>query len=167
MYTITYLLDVLNRRHFRRFLGKKSKTSYFYIFGYRAYMFLPSKVHVNKLALYSELIIFIGYENNCYCFIHYIQGNIIFHFTHIIFDKKLFPKYTDSYAKKYKLYNKLLNKISSEIELLVLDSSEKDKPALVLSSHTLIPSIWNNLFTCSPSPSLFYKSLSFLTYSRI
>ena len=42
-----------------------------------------------------------------------------------------FFKYTDFHAKECKLYNKLLDKISSEIELSVLSPSEKDKPAPV------------------------------------
>jgi len=37
--------------------------------------------------------------------------------THAIFDKELFPKYTNSYVKEHILYDKLLDKISSEIEL--------------------------------------------------
>ena len=59
---------------------------HFCIFGCEAYMFLPSEVCTNKLVLYSELMIFIGYENNSYCFMYYIQ------------------------AKQCKLYNKLLKK---------------------------------------------------------
>ena len=35
-------------------------------------------------------MIFIRYENNGYCFMHYIQENIIFHFTYAIFDERLF-----------------------------------------------------------------------------
>ena len=64
-------------------------------------------------------MIFIRYENNNYHFIYYIQGNVIFHSTHAIFNKKLFPKYIDSYINKHKLYNKLLDKISSETKSLV------------------------------------------------
>ena len=69
----------------------------------------------NKLVLCSELMIFIGYKNNSYCFMCYIQGNIIFHSTYTIFDKKLFPKYTNSHIKEHKLYDKLLDKISLEM----------------------------------------------------
>ena len=58
-------------------------------------MFLPSEVDTNKLTLYSELIIFIGYEDNRYHFMCYRQENIIFHSTHAIFDERLFPKCTD------------------------------------------------------------------------
>ncbi len=32
----------------------KPKSSYLYVFGCKVYMFLPNKIHVNKLALYSE-----------------------------------------------------------------------------------------------------------------
>ena len=117
-------------------------------------MFLSSEVCANKLALHSELMIFIGYKDNGYHFICYIQGNIIFHSTHTIFDKELFSKCTNSHAKEYKLYDKLLNKISPEIELSVSGSSEKDRSAPVP-----IPSIQNNSSTHFSSPFLSYKSL--------
>jgi len=108
------------------------------VFDYGAYVFFPSKVHANKLVLYSKVMIFIGYKGNGYCFMCYTQGNIIFHSIHAIFDKKIFPKYTDSHAKKHKLYNKLLNKISSKIELSVFDPSRKDRPAPVSILHMSI-----------------------------
>ena len=47
-----------------------------------------------------------------------------------------FLKYTDSYAKKHKLYNKLLDKISLETELLAPDSSEKDGSTPQYPFHT-------------------------------
>ena len=135
-------------------MSNKLKTSHFHIFGYEAYVFLPSKVHANKIVLYSELMVFIGYKNNGYCFICYIQGNIIFHSTHTIFDKELCSKCTNSHAKEYKLYNKLLNKNSPEIVLSVSGSSEKDRSAPVP-----IPSIQNNSSTHFSLPFLFYKFL--------
>ena len=117
--------------------------SYFYIFDYKAYIFLSSKVYTNKLVLYSKLIILIRYKNNDYCFICHIQGNIILYSIHAIFDEKLFSQYTNSHAKEYKLYNKLLDKISLEIELLVLSPSEKDGLALVPIPHIHIPPFKN------------------------
>jgi len=59
------------------------------------------------------------------------------------------------------LYNKLLDKISPEIELLVSSPSEKNKPALVPIPYIPIPLIQNNPPT--PSPSFSYKSPSFLS----
>jgi len=59
------------------------------------------------------------------------------------------------------LYNKLLDKISLEIELLVLGPSEKDGLALVPIPHIHIPFIQNNSPT--PSPFFSYKSLSSLS----
>ena len=53
-------------------MSKKPKMLHFHVFGCRAYMFFSSKVCANKLVPHSELIIFIGYENNGYCFICYI-----------------------------------------------------------------------------------------------
>ena len=71
-------------------------------------MLLPGKVHANKLILYhsSKLIIFIGYENNDYCFMYYIQEKIIFHSTYAIFDKELFLKCTNFLLKdiRYSLH---------------------------------------------------------------
>ena len=107
--------------------------------------------------LCSELMIFIGYKNNSYCFMCYIQGNIIFHSTYTIFDKKLFPKCTNSHTKEHKLYDKLLNKISLEIESLVLSPFGKDELALVFIPHMSISPIQNSSLTCSPSSSLSYK----------
>ena len=95
-------------------------------------MFLPNKVHINKLAPHSELIIFIGYKNNSYYFVYHIQGNIIFYSLYAIFDKKPFSKYTNSCAKEHKLYDKLLDKINPKcynLNLKVL----KQKMNLVLS----------------------------------
>jgi len=59
-----------------------------------------------------------------------------------------------------------LDKISLEIELLVLDPFEKDRSALVPIPHTLISLIQNNLPTYFSSPSLSYKSTSFPSISE-
>jgi len=115
-----------------------------------------------KFVPYSGLIIFIGYENNSYYFIRYILENIIFCSIYAIFDEELFPKYTNSHTKEHKLYNKLLDKISLETELLVSDLSGKNGPALVPIPHTPISPIQNNSPTCSSLPSLSYKSISLL-----
>ena len=107
-----------------------------------------------------------AYIDNGYHFIYHIQGNITFYSTHAIFDKELFPKCTDFHAKKYKLYNRLLDKISLETELSVPNFSGKNGPAPVSIPHTYsfyFPPIQNNPSTCSSLPSLFYKSLSLLS----
>ena len=124
------------------------------------YIYYSNKVYANKLILYSK---FIGYEDNSYCSIHYIQENIILHSIHAIFDEEFFFKYTDSDVKKYRLYNKLLNKISSETELLVSSSSSKDRPTSVSILHIPIPLIQNNP-SCFSSPFLFYKFSSPLSF---
>ena len=138
-------------------MESKPKTLHFHVFGYGAYVFLPIEIHPNKLTPYSELMIFIRYEDNGYHFICHTQGNSIFCSTYTIFDEGLFPKYTNSHVKECKLYNKLLDKTSLETELLVPKSSGKDGPALVPILHTSIPPIQNNPPTHSPSP---YKSIS-------
>ena len=81
-------------------------------------MFLSTKVCANKLVPHSELIIFIRYNDNGYCFIYHIQGNIIFHLTDAIFNKEFFPRCADSHVKECKLYDKL-DKINSKTEFLV------------------------------------------------
>ena len=50
----------------------KSKILHLCVFGCGAYMYLSNEVCANKLTLRSELIIFIGYEDNGYKFIYYI-----------------------------------------------------------------------------------------------
>ena len=105
------------------------------------------------------------YKNNSYCFTYYTQGNIIFHFIYTIFDKELFSKYTNSHAKECKLYNKLLNKISPEIELSISGPFRKDGPALVPILYIYISPTQENLSTCSPLLS-FLQVFIFLTYSR-
>ena len=104
-------------------------------------------------------MIFIGYENNGYCFVYYTQENIILHSIHAIFDEKLFPRYTNFHVKEYKLYNKLLDRISPETKSSVSDSSEKGRLAPIPIPHTLIPLIQKNPFTHSSSSSLSYKSI--------
>jgi len=129
-------------------------------------VFLPSEVHANKLVPHSELMIFIGYKDNRYHFICHTQGNIIFHSTHAIFNEELFLKCTDSHTKECQLYDKLLDKISPEIELSVPDPSGKARPAPVPTPHTPIPPIQNNSPTCSSLPFLSYKSISPLSTPR-
>ena len=121
-------------------------------------MFLPIEIHTNKLAPYSELIIFIEYEDNGYHFMCHTQGNTIFCFIYAIFDEKLFPKCTNSHTKECKLYDELFDKTSLETESLVPNSSGKDGSAPILISHTLIPPIQNNPSTYYSS-SLSYKSI--------
>ena len=71
--------------------------------------------------------------------------------------RKFFLKCTNSHIKEYKLYNKLLNKISLEIELLVPGPSRKDKLTPVFTLCMPISLIQNISFTCSPLFSFSYK----------
>ena len=94
--------------------------SHFYVFGCEAYVFLPNEVCTNKLVPCSELIIFIGYKDNGYCFICHIQGNVIFHSKYAIFDQKFFLKCTDSHVKEYKFQKQNLQclNLPAKIDLL-------------------------------------------------
>ena len=114
--------------------------------------YLSNEVYTNKLVLCSELMIFIKYEDNSYHFICYVQENVIFCSTHTIFDEEFFSKYTDSHAKEYILYNKLLDKISLETKLLVSRSFDKDGPSPVFIPHNYIPPIQNNSSSYSLYP---------------
>ena len=58
------------------------------------------------------------------------------------------------------MYDKLLDKISPEIELLTINVFRRDRPALVFISHTFISSIQNNSLTHSSLLSLSYKFIS-------
>ena len=96
-------------------------------------------------------MIYIPYTRKCY-----------FTLTHAIFNKKFFLKYTDSHAKEHKLYNKLLDKISLEIESLMPGPFSKDRPALVHVLIISIPPVQNNpsSYSYSHSLSTSYKSPS-------
>jgi len=88
-----------------------------------------------------------------------IYKEISFSTTYTIFDEELFPKCTNSHTKEHKLYDKLLDKISLEIESLVPGSSRKDKLAPVSIPHMPISSIQNSPLTYSSSLFLSYKFL--------
>ena len=103
-------------------------------------------------------MIFIEYEDNRHRFTQHTQENTIFCFTHAIFDKGLFSKYTNSYVKEHKLYNKLLDETRLETESLTPNSSKKYGSAPVPIPHIPIPLIQNNPSTGSLSSSLSYKS---------
>jgi len=53
-------------------------------------MFFINEICPNKLALYSELMIFIRYKYNSYYFIYHIQENVVFYSGHVIFNEKFF-----------------------------------------------------------------------------
>ena len=86
-------------------MGNEPKSLYFHIFGYEVYIYLSNEIYTNKLVLYSQLMIFIKYKDNRYCFMCHTQENVIFCFTDVIFDEEFFSKYTDSHAKEHKLYD--------------------------------------------------------------
>ena len=90
-------------------------------------MYLPNEVHANKLILCSELMIFIGYEDNGYRFICHTQGNVIFRFTQAIFDKEHFPRCPSSYSKEQTPPGRL----TPEIELSAPEPFGVDEPALI------------------------------------
>ena len=75
------------------FTGEKPKISHLYVFGYKAYVYLPNEVRINKLIPCSKLMIFIRYENNGYIFIYHTQRNVIFCSIQAIFDEGHFPRY--------------------------------------------------------------------------
>ena len=82
------------------FTGEKPKILHLCVFGCGAYVYLPSEVHTNKLTPRSELMVFIGYEDNGYRFIRHTQGNVIFCSTQAIFDEGLFPRCPSSHPRE-------------------------------------------------------------------
>jgi len=100
-------------------------------------------------------MIFIGYEDNGYRFIHHTQGNIIFYSTQAIFDEGHFPRCPSSYPREQTPSGRLI----PEIELSAPGPSGVDEPAPTpfppTSAHPrpFTPPISPNLPTHSESPS--------------
>jgi len=132
------------------FIGEKPKISHFHVFGCGAYVYLPSEVHANKLSPRSELMIFIGYEDNGYKFIHHTQENAIFRSTQAIFNEGHFPRCPSSHSRKQIPPGRL----TPEIELSAPEPFGVDEPAPTPAyPRPPTPSIPPNLPTHSESPS--------------
>jgi len=120
-------------------------------------VYLPNEVCANKLTLHSELMRFIGYENNSYRFICYIQRNVIFRFTQAIFDEGHFPRCLSSHSREQMPSGRL----TLETESSVPEPFGIDKPAPTSFPPTSVyprpstPPISPNLPTHSESPSSF------------
>jgi len=118
-------------------------------------MYLPNEVHTNKLTPRSELMIFIGYENNGYRFIHHTQGNVIFCSIQAIFDEGHFPRCLSSHSREQIPPGRL----APEIESSAPEPFGVDKPAPTPFPPTpahprlFTPPISPNLPTHSESPS--------------
>jgi len=137
------------------FTGEKPRISHLHVFGCGAYVYLPSEVRANKLTPCSELMIFIGYEDNGYRFIRHTQGNAIFRSTQAIFDEGHFPRCLSSCPREQIPPGKL----TPEIELSAPEPFGVDKPAPTPFPPTPVhprpptPPIPPNLLTHSESPS--------------
>jgi len=138
------------------FTGEKPRISYLHVFGCGAYVYLPSEVCANKFTPCSELMIFIGYEDNGYRFIRHTQGNAIFRSTQAIFDKGHFPRCLSSHSREQIPPGKL----TPEIKLSAPEPFDVDEPAPIPFPPTpahprpFTPPIPPNLPTYSESPSL-------------
>jgi len=114
-------------------------------------MYLPNEVHANKFTPRSELMIFIGYEDNGYRFICHTQENVIFYSTQAIFDEEHFPRCPSSHPREQTPPGRL----TPEIESSVPESSGVDEPAPTPAyPRPFTPPIPPNLPTHSGSPSL-------------
>jgi len=137
------------------FTGEKPKISHLHVFGCGAYVYLPNEVHANKLTLCSELMIFIGYEDNGYRFICHTQGNVIFRSTQAIFDEGHFSRCPLSYPREQMPPGRL----TPEIESLAPGPFGIDEPTPISFLPTPVyprpstPPIPHNLPTHSESPS--------------
>ena len=118
-------------------------------------MYLPNEVCANKLTPGSELMIFIGYEDNGYRFIRHTQENVIFCSTQAIFDKGHFPRCPSSHPREQTSPGRL----TPEIESSAPGPSGVDEPALTsfpltpVHSRPSTPPIPPNFPTHSESPS--------------
>jgi len=109
-----------------------------------------NEVYANKLTPRSELMIFIGYEDNGYKFIRHTQENVIFCSTQAIFDEEHFPKCPSSHSREQMPSGRL----TPEIELSAPGPSGVDKPAPTPAHPRPFTSpIPPNLPTHSESPS--------------
>jgi len=101
-------------------------------------------------------MIFIGYENNGYRFIHHTQGNVIFCSTQAIFDEGHFSRYPSSHPREQTPPGRLI----PEIKSLAPGPSGVDEPVptpfLPTPAHPrpFTPPIPPNLPTHSEFPSL-------------
>jgi len=155
------------------FTGEKPKISHLRVFGCGAYVYLPSEVCANKLTPRSELMIFIGYEDNGYRFICHTQGNVIFCSTQAIFDEEHFPKCPSSRPREQMPPGRL----TSEIESSVPGPFGIDEPAPIPFPPTPVhprpptPPISPNLPThsesLSPSPLLTPPKRSSVTIEEV
>jgi len=118
-------------------------------------MYFPNEVCTNKLTPCSELMIFIGYKDNGYRFIHHTQGNIIFHSTQAIFDEGHFSRCPSSHSREQTPPGRLIPEIESSVPRFF----GIDEPAPTLFPLTptyprpFTPPIPPNLPTHSESPS--------------
>ena len=67
--------------------------SHFRVFGCATHVFLHEDIRVKKLALKSELMIFLGYQDGVKGYIFMpLPNNVVFTGATALFDKSLFPK---------------------------------------------------------------------------
>jgi len=141
------------------FTGEKPKISHLCVFGCEAYVYLPNEVCTNKLTPHSELMIFIGYEDNGYRFIHHIQGNVIFCSTQAIFDEGHFSKCPLSYFREQTPPGRLIPEIESSGPRPsgVNESAPISFPPIPVHPRPFTPPISPNLPTHSESLSFCHK----------
>jgi len=135
--------------------GEKPKISHLCVFGCGAYVYLPNEVCTNKLTPCSELIIFIGYEDNSYRFIRHTQGNVIFRSTQAIFDERHFPRYPSSHPREQTPPGRLNPKVESSAPgpFGVDEPTPTPFPPIPIYPRLSTPPIPPNLPTHSESPS--------------
>ena len=84
-----------------------------------------SPMKFEQINLPHELMIFIGYKDNGYRFMHHTQGNVIFCSTQAIFDEGHFPKCPNSHSREKTPPREL----TPEIELSASGPFGEDEPA--------------------------------------
>ena len=132
-----------------------------------------NEVYANKLTPRSELMIFIGYEDNGYKFIRHTQENVIFCSIQAIFDEEHFSRCPSSYSREQIPPDRLI----PEIELLAPGPFGINEPALISFPPTPVyprpftppipPNLPTHLESPSPSPPLIQPKWSSVKIEEI
>jgi hypothetical protein len=79
--------------------GEKPHIDQFYVFSCGAWVLIPQKTHINKLAPKSELMTYVKQDEFGSIFMR-LPNNIIFHSANVQFDESFFSKCPDNKGRK-------------------------------------------------------------------
>ena len=97
VYNRTPVKCIVWRTPFEVLNSTKPNISHLRVFRYRAYVYIPDDVQVNKLAPRAEVMIFLGYTSGTKGFKFMGKpNNVIFHRVTAMFDEHMFPSCPDN-----------------------------------------------------------------------